>query len=71
MVITIQSLRVAIQNQINGDEYAEAVFMELENLDEVRLDALDHLQAKIKELQELTIKASSKRVLAKMNYYGK
>lgn len=45
MEIMVKSLRVAIQNQPNGDECAQSMFIEFKELDKTRLDALDHLQS--------------------------
>ncbi|XP_028124074.1 uncharacterized protein LOC114321127 [Camellia sinensis] len=41
--VTVKSLRVAFQNGLNPTKYNQAMFMEIEDLDEVRLATLDHL----------------------------
>lgn len=43
MKVVVQSLRVVVQNQLIGDKYAQAMLIELEELNEARLYALDHL----------------------------
>ncbi|KAK2965398.1 hypothetical protein RJ640_001475 [Escallonia rubra] len=46
MEITVRSFRVAMQNSLPVAEYNEAMAIELEDLDDHRLDALDRLHAK-------------------------
>ncbi|GFZ20948.1 hypothetical protein Acr_29g0001100 [Actinidia rufa] len=43
MEVTIKSLRLAFQNDLEPAEYSQAMYMELEDLDKVRLATLDHL----------------------------
>ncbi|KAK2979952.1 hypothetical protein RJ640_017967 [Escallonia rubra] len=45
MEITVKSFRVAMQNSLPVTEYNEAMAIELEELDDHRLDALDRLHA--------------------------
>ncbi|GKV01604.1 hypothetical protein SLEP1_g14149 [Rubroshorea leprosula] len=45
MELTTRSLRIAIQNGLNFGEYNEAMIMELEDLEEARLTALDVMKA--------------------------
>ena len=43
MEVIVHSLRVSGQNGLNPQEYNEAMIMELEALDEKRLQAFDHI----------------------------
>ena len=43
MEVVVPSLRVSRQNDLNPQEYSEAMIMELEALDGKRLQALDHI----------------------------
>ena len=43
MEVIVPSLRVSRQNDLNPQEYNEAMMMELEALDWKRLQALDHI----------------------------
>lgn len=65
MEVLVQSLRVVVQNQLDGYDYAQAMFIELEELDEARLDVLDHLQAQ----KNRVAKAYNKKV--KPETFGK
>ncbi|GKV12837.1 hypothetical protein SLEP1_g23931 [Rubroshorea leprosula] len=61
MELTARSLRIAIQNGLNYGEYNEAMIMELEDLEEARLTALDVMKA-----QKLKVaRAYNKRVKQK------
>ncbi|GKV07170.1 hypothetical protein SLEP1_g18971 [Rubroshorea leprosula] len=61
MELTARSLRIAIQNGLNSGEYNEAMIMELEDLEEARLTALDVMKA-----QKLKVaRAYNKRVKQK------
>ncbi|GKV11259.1 hypothetical protein SLEP1_g22525 [Rubroshorea leprosula] len=61
MELTARSLWIAIQNGLNSGEYNEAMIMELEDLEEARLTALDVMKAhKLKVAQ-----AYNKRVKQK------
>lgn len=44
MEITVKFLRVAYQNNLTPGDYNEAMFAELDSLDEMRLLALDHIR---------------------------
>ncbi|GKV33401.1 hypothetical protein SLEP1_g41920 [Rubroshorea leprosula] len=61
MELTARSLRIAIQNGLNSGEYNEAMIMELEDLEEAGLTALDVMKA-----QKLKVaRAYNKRVKQK------
>ncbi|GKV21983.1 hypothetical protein SLEP1_g31893 [Rubroshorea leprosula] len=61
MELTARSLRVVIQHNLQSGEYDEAMMLELEDLEDSRLTALDRLQA-----QKLKIaKSYNKRVKGK------
>ncbi|GKV06953.1 hypothetical protein SLEP1_g18770 [Rubroshorea leprosula] len=45
MELTAKSLRIAIQHNLQSREYDEAMMLELEDLEDTRLTALDRLQA--------------------------
>ncbi|GKV03063.1 hypothetical protein SLEP1_g15430 [Rubroshorea leprosula] len=61
MELTTRSLRIAIQNGLNSREYNEAMIMELEDLKEARLIALD-----VMKVQKLKVaRAYNKRVKQK------
>ncbi|GKV13619.1 hypothetical protein SLEP1_g24610 [Rubroshorea leprosula] len=61
MEITARSLRVMIQHNLQSGEYDEAMMLELEDLEDSRLTALDRLQA-----QKLKVaKSYNKRVKGK------
>ncbi|GKV14311.1 hypothetical protein SLEP1_g25206 [Rubroshorea leprosula] len=61
MELTARSLRVMIQNNLQFGEYDEAMMLELEDLEDSRLTALDRLQA-----QKLKVaKSYNKRVKGK------
>ncbi|KAK2972389.1 hypothetical protein RJ640_022107 [Escallonia rubra] len=61
MEITVRSFRVAMQNSLPVAEYNEAMAIELEDLDDHQLDALDRLHA-----QKLRVsKSYNRRVLPK------
>ncbi|GKV13532.1 hypothetical protein SLEP1_g24528 [Rubroshorea leprosula] len=61
MELTVKSLRIAIQHNLQSGEYDEAMMLELEDLEDTRLVALDRLQA-----QKLKIaKSYNKRVKGK------
>ncbi|XP_059658752.1 uncharacterized protein LOC132305086 [Cornus florida] len=61
MEMTIRSARVAFQNRLTPADYNHAMLAELENLDEVRLNALDHIIAQKKKV----MRAYNKKVKAK------
>ncbi|XP_059654809.1 uncharacterized protein LOC132301587 [Cornus florida] len=61
MEMTIRSARVAFQNRLNPVDYNHAMLAELEDLDEVRLNALDHIIAQKKKV----MRAYNKKVKAK------
>ncbi|KAL2512858.1 Uncharacterized protein Adt_18458 [Abeliophyllum distichum] len=42
--INVQSIRMALQNDLNGDQYTEALAQSLLELDKIKLDILDKLQ---------------------------
>ena len=44
MEVTVRSLRVAQQHNLSPTDYNQAMMQKIEELDEVRLAALDHLQ---------------------------
>lgn len=48
MELTVQSLRRAAQSGLDAVDYSSAMLAELEDLDEMRLSALDHLVAQKK-----------------------
>ncbi|GKV01725.1 hypothetical protein SLEP1_g14266 [Rubroshorea leprosula] len=61
MELTARSLRIAIQHNLQSGEYDEAMMLELKDLEDTRLTALDRLQA-----QKLKIaKSYNKRVKGK------
>ena len=57
----MRSLRVAAHHQIQDNEYNQAMLAELENLDVVRLSALDHIKAQKRRVE----RAYNKRVRVK------
>ncbi|CAL2229164.1 unnamed protein product [Prunus armeniaca] len=59
--ISVRSLRVARHGKWSKDEYNQAMVQELDDLDEVRLDALDKLKAQ----KETVARAYAKRTKAK------
>ena len=61
MEIAIRSLRVAKQNELNFEEYSQSMYSELEDLDEIRFSALDHLRIQKKRAE----KAYNKKVKLK------
>ena len=61
MEVVVPSLRVSRHNGLNPQEYNEAMMMELEALDEIRLQALDHIMVQ----KEKVAKAYNKRVRRK------
>ena len=61
MEVTVKSLRVAQQCNLTAADYTQAMMQEIEELDEVRLAALDHLQAQKKTVA----RAYNKRVKIK------
>ncbi|XP_059630358.1 uncharacterized protein LOC132273416 [Cornus florida] len=62
MEMTIRSIRVAFQNRLTLVDYNHAMLVELEDLDEVRLNALDHIIAQKKKV----IRLYNKKVKAKI-----
>ena len=42
--LTVRPARKALQNQLEPADYTEAMITELEELDEIRLNALDYLR---------------------------
>ncbi|XP_059629725.1 uncharacterized protein LOC132272639 [Cornus florida] len=61
MEMTIRSARVAFQNKLTLAEYNQAMLVELEDLDEVCLNALDHIITQKKKV----MRAYNKNVKAK------
>ncbi|XP_059629728.1 uncharacterized protein LOC132272643 [Cornus florida] len=61
MEMTVKSARVAFQNELTLAEYTQAMLTELEDLNEVRLSALDHVIAQKKKV----MRAYNKKVKAK------
>ncbi|XP_059669066.1 uncharacterized protein LOC132314190 [Cornus florida] len=61
MEMTVKSARVAFQNELTPTEYTQAMLAKLEDLDEVRLSALDHVIAQKKKV----MRAYNKKVKAK------
>ncbi|XP_059668842.1 uncharacterized protein LOC132313924 [Cornus florida] len=61
MEMTIRSARVAFQNRLTPAYYNHAMLAKLEDLDEVRLNALDHIIAQKKKV----MRAYNKKVKAK------
>ncbi|XP_059628796.1 uncharacterized protein LOC132271433 [Cornus florida] len=61
MEMTIRSIRVAFQNNLTPADYNHAILAELEDLDEVRLNALYHIIAQKKKVMQ----AYNKKVKAK------
>ncbi|XP_059663476.1 uncharacterized protein LOC132309146 [Cornus florida] len=62
MEVTVRSMRFAMQNNLTPAEYNESMLVELEDLDEVRLRALDHIQAQKRRV----VRAYNKHVRAKI-----
>ncbi|GKV36311.1 hypothetical protein SLEP1_g44457 [Rubroshorea leprosula] len=62
MELTTRSLRIAIQNGLNSREYNEAMIMELEDLEEARLTALDAMKA-----QELKVARAYNKTVKQNN----
>ncbi|XP_059664025.1 uncharacterized protein LOC132309757 [Cornus florida] len=58
--MTIRSARVAFQNKLTPADYDHAMLVELEDLDEVRLNALDHIIAQKRKV----MRAYNKKVKA-------
>ena len=50
MEVLVPSLRVFKLNGLNPQEYSESMMMELEALDEKRLQALDHIMIQKKKV---------------------
>ena len=50
MEVVVPSLRVSRQNGLNPQEHSEAMMMELEALDEKRLQALNHIMIQKKNM---------------------
>ena len=61
MEVVVPSLRVLRQNDLNPQEYSEAMMMELEALDGKRLQALYHIMIQKKKVA----RAYNKRVRRK------
>jgi hypothetical protein len=61
METNIRSARVAFQNGLDFGDYNQAMYMELEDLDELRLSALDHLVVQ----KQKVARAYNKRVKEK------
>ncbi|XP_059669376.1 uncharacterized protein LOC132314542 [Cornus florida] len=59
--VTVWSMRFALQNNLTSTEYNESMLIELKDLDEVRLRALDHIQVQKRRVA----RAYNKRVRAK------
>lgn len=67
MEITVKFLRVAYQNNLTPGDYNEAMFAELNSLDEMRLLTLDHIR-----VQKMRIaRAYNKKVKPKSFEEGK
>ncbi|XP_059627205.1 uncharacterized protein LOC132269996 [Cornus florida] len=62
MEVTVRSMRFALQNNLTPAEYNESMLVELEDLDEVRLRALDHIQVQKRRVARVY----NKRVRAKI-----
>ncbi|CAL8992217.1 unnamed protein product [Prunus brigantina] len=58
MEIAVQSLRIAHQHKLVGEEYSQAMLMELEGLDASRIDTLNKLLAR----KQVVSRAYNKRV---------
>ena len=72
MEVVVPSVRVSRQNDLNPQEYSEAMMMELKALDGKRLQALDHIMIqKKKRWLEPTTSGSKERVLKKGSSFGK
>ena len=52
MEVVVPSLRVSKQNDLNPQEYSEAMIMELESLDGKRLQSLDHILIQEKKVAQ-------------------
>ena len=61
MEVVVPSLRVSRQNDLNPQEYNEAMMMELEALDGKRLQELDHIMIQKKNM----VRVHNKRVRRK------
>ncbi|XP_058216811.1 uncharacterized protein LOC131327683 [Rhododendron vialii] len=61
MEVTVRSTRWAYQNSLTPSEYIQAMLMELEDLDKVRLAAFDHMVVQ----KQRVAKAYDKRVRRK------
>ena len=53
MEVTVRLLRVAQQHNLSPADYNQAMMQEIEELDEVRLAALDHLQIQKKTIARM------------------
>ncbi|XP_059635256.1 uncharacterized protein LOC132277412 [Cornus florida] len=53
MEMKVKSARVAFQNNLTSADYTQAMLVELEDLDEVRRDALDHIIAHKKKVMRI------------------
>ncbi|XP_021658287.2 uncharacterized protein LOC131180179 [Hevea brasiliensis] len=53
MEIMVPSLRVARQHGLTPDDYTQAMVMELEDLDETRMQALNHMAAQKKKIARI------------------
>ena len=61
--IIVRSLRLAMQNELEPNEYHRALFMEMESADEDRLMALENIQLnKLKVAQAYNKQVKKKRI---------
>ena len=65
MEVVVPSLRVAKQNGLTLEEYNEAMIMELENIDEERMQALNNLIAQKKKISRIYNKKVKKKSFEK------
>ena len=63
MEVVVPSLRVAKQNGLALEEYNEAMIMELENIDEERMQALNNPIAQKKKISRIYNKKSEEKEL--------
>ncbi|CAL9006452.1 unnamed protein product [Prunus brigantina] len=67
MEIAVHSLRIAHQHSLIGEDYSQAMLLELEGLDASRIDALNKLLAGNRLYQEPTRKELKTRFLLKQH----
>ncbi|CAL2237098.1 unnamed protein product [Prunus armeniaca] len=70
MEIAVQSLRIAQQYSLVGEDYSQAMLLELEGLDTRRIDTLNKLLARKQVVARAYNKRVKTRVLKKGKQFG-